>query len=161
MLYSFKGLGFNCKRFGGPTHTFLRWIFSSASATFLSRVRIVLMDSNDVAPSFLPMTYPAGKPLRVRRRSCVEMFTWIFARFRQNQRDIQTCNALIQNYFCFSLQIHSLFIIWILYLDVLLRCIEDCPYMFFLPVFQVPGFWLLKNVIQLGCKAAISISERV
>ncbi|XP_078786849.1 NADPH-dependent 3-demethoxyubiquinone 3-hydroxylase, mitochondrial isoform X2 [Oryzias latipes] len=26
---------------------------------------------------------------------------------------------------------------------------------------SVPGFWLLKNVIQLGCKAAISISERV
>ncbi|XP_024115811.1 5-demethoxyubiquinone hydroxylase, mitochondrial [Oryzias melastigma] len=26
---------------------------------------------------------------------------------------------------------------------------------------SVPGFWILKNVIQLGCKAAISISERV
>ncbi|KAJ3614827.1 hypothetical protein NHX12_018397 [Muraenolepis orangiensis] len=26
---------------------------------------------------------------------------------------------------------------------------------------QAPGYWLLKNAIQLGCKAAICVSERV
>ena len=34
-------------------------------------------------------------------------------------------------------------------------------YFCFVCFFKAPGYWLLKAVIQLGCKAAIRVSERV